>query len=104
MAKHGENGIATALKPEMGARIVDLAKRVGFAGPDAVERVIVAALDYLDESTESRKRWYSDAEMRAMRECCRATYVAGLINSNPERKSLSQLLQDDLYDESGLPK
>jgi hypothetical protein len=96
--------MTTLLGPEIEQRIAELAMRLGIDGPDAVERVIVAALDYLDESTESRKRWYSDAEMRAMRECCRATYVAGLINSNPERKSLSQLLQDDLYDESGLPK
>ena len=96
--------MTTLLGPEIEQRIAELAMRLGIDGPDAVERVIVAALDYLDERTESRRRWYSDAEMRAMRECSRATYVAGLINSNPERKSLSQLLQDDLYDESGLPK
>ena len=96
--------MATALKPEMEARIADLARRLGLAGGDATDRVIVAALDYLDASTRSRERWYSDAEIRAMRECGRAEYVAGLINSNTEGKSLSQLLQDDLYDEFGLPK
>ena len=94
----------TELKPEMEARVAVLAKRLGFFGPDAAARVIAAALDYLDESTASRARWYSDAEIRAMRECGRAEYVAGLINSNTEGKSLSQLLQDDLYDEFGLPK
>ena len=104
MAKHGENGIATALKPEMGARIADLAMRLGIDGPDAVERVIVAALDYLDESTESRSDGTLMQRCGPCENAGRATYVAGLINSNPERKSLSQLLQDDLYDESGLPK
>lgn len=96
--------MATALKPEMEARIADLSQRLEFAGPDAAEQVITAALDYLDESTAKWERWYTDREIRAMRECGRATYVAGLINSNPDGKSLSQLLQDDLYDELGLPK
>ena len=96
--------MATELKPELEARIVILAERLGFAGPDAAERVIIAALDYLDESTGKWERWYTDKEIRAMQECCRAEYVAGLINANPERKSISQLLQDDLYDEFGLPK
>ena len=96
--------MATELKPEMEARIADLAERLGLAGPDAAERVIIAALDYLDESTGKWDRWYTDKEIRAMRECRRAEYVAGLINANPERKSISQLLQDDLYDEFGLPK
>lgn len=96
--------MTTELKPDMEARIADLAARLGFAGPDAAERVIAAALDYLDQSTGKWERWYTDKEIRAMRECCRAEYVAGLINANPEMKSISQLLQDDLYDEFGLPK
>ena len=32
--------MATTLKPDMEARVADLAKRMGFAGPDAVERVL----------------------------------------------------------------
>ena len=96
--------MATALKPDLEARIAALAERLGFAGPDAAERVITAALDHLDQSTGKWERWYTDKEIRAMQECGRAEYVAGLINANPERKSISQLLQDDLYDEFGLPK
>ena len=96
--------MATTLKPEMEARVSALAERLGFAGPDAAERVIIAALDYLDQTTGKLKRWYTDKEIRAMQECCRAEYVAGLINANPERKSITQLLQDDLYDEFGIPK
>ena len=38
--------MTTTLKPEMETRIAVLAERLGFAGPDAAERVIIAALDY----------------------------------------------------------
>ena len=96
--------MAIVLKPEMEARVAALAELLGYTGPDAAERVIIAALDYLDQSTGKWERWYTDKEIRAMQECCRAEYVAGLINANPERKSISQLLQDDLYDEFGIPK
>ena len=96
--------MATTLNPDMEARVADLVERMGFTGPDAAEQVIIAALDYLDRSTGKWERWYTDKEIRAMQECCRAEYVAGLINANPERKSISQLLQDDLYDEFGIPK
>ncbi|MDE2788141.1 MAG: hypothetical protein OXL37_15990 [Chloroflexota bacterium] len=96
--------MATTLKPEMESRVAALAERLGFSGPDATERVVIAALDYLDESTGKWERWYTDKEIRAMQECFRAEYVTSLINANPERKSISQLLQDDLYDEFGLPK
>ena len=49
--------MATTLEPEMAARIAALAERLGFAGPDATERVIVAALDYLDQSAGKWVRW-----------------------------------------------
>jgi hypothetical protein len=68
--------MTTTLKPEMEARIAALAERLGFAGPDAAEQVTAAALDYLDECTGKRERWYTDKEIRAMRECSRAEYVA----------------------------
>ena len=51
--------MATALKPEIEARIAELAERLGLAGPDAAERVIAAALGYLDESTGKWERWYT---------------------------------------------
>ncbi len=96
--------MATTPKPEMEARIAELAERLGFAGPDAAEQVIVAALDYLDESTGKWERWYTDNEMSAFRERCRAAYVAQLIAADTEGKPVSLLLQEDLYDEFGLPK
>ena len=36
--------MATTLKPETETRIADLARRLGFAGPDAVEQVLHKAL------------------------------------------------------------
>lgn len=94
--------MATALKPDMEARIADLAERLGFAGPDAAERVIVAALDYLDQSTGKWKRWYSaeevdDINRRYLQDMKRQGYGDGV-------RPLSLSLQDELYDEYGLPK
>ena len=94
--------MATELKPEMEARIADLAKRLGFAGPDAAERVIIAALDYLDQSTGKWERWYSAEEVdvinhRYLQDMERQGYGDGV-------RPLSLSLQDELYDEFGLPK
>ena len=96
--------MATELTPEMEARIADLAERLGFAGPGAAERVIIAALDYLDESTGKWERWYTRAEIDTMVERDRVAYLKQ--NGYPETdpRPLSQLLQDELYDEFGLPK
>lgn len=58
--------MATTLKPKMEARIAALAGRLGFACPDAAERVIIAALDYLGQSTGKWERWYTHAEIDAM--------------------------------------
>ena len=94
--------MATALKPELEARIADLAERMGFAGPDAAERVIIAALDYLDDSTGKWERWYSaeevdDINRRYLQDMKRQGYGDGV-------RPLSLSLQDELYDEYGLPK
>ena len=94
--------MATALKPEMEARIDDLAERLGFAGPDAAERVIVAALDYLDQSAGKWERWYSAEEVdainhRYLQDMKRQGFGDGV-------RPLSLSLQDELYDEFGLPK
>ena len=96
--------MATALKPEMEARIADLAKRLGFAGPDAAERAIIAALDYLDESTSKWERWYTRAEIDTMVERDRVAYLREKGYPETDPRPLSQLLQDELYDEFGLPK
>ena len=94
--------MATQLTPEQEARIADLAARLGFAGPDAAKRVIVAALDYLDESTGKWERWYSEEEVEAinhryLQDMKQQGYGDGV-------RPLSLSLQDELYDEIGLPK
>ena len=96
--------MATALKPETEARISDLAKRLGFAGPDAAERVLAMALDYLDKSTGKWERWYTRAEIDVMVERDRVAYLKEKGYSETDPRPLSQLLQDELYDEFGLPK
>ena len=94
--------MATELKLEMEARVAVLAERLGFAGPDAAERVIVAALDYLDESTRKWERWYTATEVETinrsyLQDMQRQGYGDGV-------RQLSLSLQDELYDECGLPK
>lgn len=94
--------MATELKPDTEARIANLAERLGIAGPDAAERVIIAALDYLDESTDRWERWYTAEEVEAinhryLQDMKRQGYGDGV-------RPLSLSLQDELYDEFGLPK
>ena len=94
--------MATTLKPEMEARVAVLAERLGFAGPDAAERVIIAALDYLDQSTGKWERWYTATEVETinrsyLQDMQRQGYGDGV-------RPLSLSLQDELYDECGLPK
>ena len=96
--------MTTKLTPDLEARIADLAARLGFAGPDAAERVIVAALDYLDESTDKWERWYTRAEIDTMVERDRVAYLKQKGYPETDPRPLSQLLQDELYDEFGLPK
>ena len=96
--------MATELKPDMEARVSALAERLGFAGPDAAERVIIAALDYLDESTGKWERWYTRAEIDMMVERDRVAYLKEHGYPENDPRPLSQLLQDELYDEFGLPK
>ena len=96
--------MATTLKPETEARIAALAELLGYTGPDAAERVIIAALDYLDQSTGKWERWYTRAEINAMVERDRVAYLKKKGYSETDPRPLSQLLQDELYDEFGLPK
>ena len=94
--------MASTLKPEMEARVADLAERLGFAGPDAAERAIIVALDYLDQSTGKWERWYTATEVETinrsyLQDMQRQGYGDGV-------RPLSLSLQDELYDECGLPK
>ena len=97
--------MATALKPEMEARIADLAEAAGHHRPGRVRAGYhVAALDYLDQSTGKWERWYTRAEIDVMVERDRVAYLKEKGYSETDPRPLSQLLQDELYDEFGLPK
>lgn len=97
--------MATALKPEMEARIFDLAKRLGFAGPDATERVLTMALDDLDAKTPLPRRKMTPAEIEAeiaywSASAKRNRALHPFDDDNPP----SKVWQDELYDEQGLPR
>ncbi len=97
--------MATTLKPETETRIADLAKRLGFAGPDAVEQVLHKALDDLDAKMPPVCRKMTPEEMEkemaywievGRRNRARHPYD----DENPP----SKVWQDELYDDQGLPK
>lgn len=95
--------MTTKLKPEMEARIVDLAKRLGFAGPDAAERVLKAALDDLDAKTPNHKMTPDEIEAEIAywsQVAKRNRALHPFDDDNPP----SRVWQEELYDERGLPK
>jgi Mn-dependent DtxR family transcriptional regulator len=97
--------MTTTLKPEMEARIADLAKRLGYAGPDAAEKVLKMALDGLDARAPRRYPKMTPAEMAAEIEYWseigrRNRALHPFDDDNPP----SKVWQDELYDEHGLPK
>ena len=99
--------MATALKPELEARIADLAERLGFAGPDAAERVLAVALDDLDAKTPTPRHKMMPNEIEAE---YMALSAAGRRwreehpDEYDESYPPSLAWQDELYDERGLPK
>ena len=44
-------------KRDIATRIAALAQRMGFDGPDASEKVLDVALEYLEDSVTARARW-----------------------------------------------
>lgn len=99
--------MATALKPEMEARIAELAKRLGFAGPDAAERVLAMALDYLDAKTPTPGRKMTPEEIEAEYMELSAAgrrWREEHPDEYDENYPPSLAWQDELYDERGLPK
>lgn len=95
--------MTTELKPEMEARIADLAKRLGFAGPDAAERVLKAALDDLDAKTPNHKMTPDEIEAEIAywsQVAKRNRALHPFDDDNPP----SRVWQEELYDERGLPK
>ena len=97
--------MTTQIKPETAARIAALATRLGFTGSDASDRVLQLALDHLESQTKEKPRAMTPAEKAAEKkrwaeigERNRTMYP--FEDSNPP----SKYLQDELYDESALPK
>ena len=102
--------MATTLKPEMEARIADLAKRLGYAGPDAVEKVLEKALDDLDAITPKPRRKMTPEEMAEELKILDKLTEAGRRwreehpDEYDENYPPSIAWQDELYDDQGLPK
>jgi hypothetical protein len=102
--------MATTLKPEIEARIADLAKRLGFAGPDAVEKVLEKALDDLDAITPKPRRKMTPEEMAEELKILDKLTEAGRRwreehpDEYDENYPPSIAWQDELYDDQGLPK
>ena len=95
------------LKPETAARVADLAARLGYAGPDANNRVIQLAIDNLAAKIGVQTRKLTPAEIEAE---YLALSAAGRRwrEENPdqydESNPPSKVWQEELYDEQGLPK
>ena len=49
--------MTTLDKPDITTRIAALAQRMGFDGPDAGERVLDMALEYLEDNAAGRPHW-----------------------------------------------
>lgn len=102
--------MATILKPDMEARIADLARRLGLDGPDAAERVLKKALADLDAKAPPPRRKLTPEEIEAvMKELERLTWAGRRWREEhpdeyDENYPPSIAWQDELYDEHGLPK
>ena len=102
--------MAMKLKPETEARIVDLATRLGFQGPDAQDRVLTLALDSLETQTTSRGKRLTPGEiaeegrklgeLSAIGRRWREEHPEEYDESNPP----SIAWQKELYGDDGLPK
>lgn len=92
-----------ALTPEMESRLANLAHQMGFAGPDGPERALKVAVEAL-ETKLPRSDKPSPAEVAAEM----APIVAAARRWRAEHpfdddNPPSQVWQEELYDEQGLP-
>ena len=94
-------------EPHFLARIDGLADRIGYEGPDAREQVLERAIEALESRYPARRELTPEEQAKS------DTTWAGIFEwgkkyreqnpydpDNPE----SRVLQDELYDEYGLPK
>ena len=94
-------------EPHFLARIDGLAERIGYEGPDAREKVLKRAIIALESQYPARRQLTpeeqakSDATWAGIFEWGRKYREQNPYDpDNPE----SRVLQDELYDEYGLPK
>ena len=95
------------LKPETAARVAALAKRLGYAGPNATDQILQLALDELEAKAPPPRRKMTPAEIEAEYLALSAAgrrwreeHPDQYDESNPP----SKVWQEELYDEQGLPK
>ena len=102
--------MAAELSPEMIARIADLAKRLGYFGPNAQEQILKIALDDLDAKTPPPRLKMTAEQIASERKVVGRLRETGRKwrEANPdqydEKNPPSIAWQEELYDEDGLPK
>jgi hypothetical protein len=102
--------MAAELSPETEARLDDLAKRIGYFGPNAREQILKIALDDLDAKTPPPTPKMTPEEKKMALEKLEELGAAGRRwreehpDEYDENYPPSLAWQDELYDEFGLPK
>ena len=98
------------MDPNIEARLAELARRLGLAGPDAPERVLQMALKALEDKTRPQHGKVTPAETTAELLALEKLSAAGRDwrEENPggcdESNPPSAAWQEELYDGSELPK
>ena len=102
--------MALTLNPRTESRIADLAERLGISGPDALETTLGLALNALDAQAPGKRRKMTPEEIEEelrildkLREPWRRwreEHADEFDEDNPP----SKVLQEELYDENGLPR
>ncbi len=102
--------MAAELSPETEARLDDLAKRIGYFGPNARDQILKIALDGLDAKTPPPTPKMTPEEKKKALEKLEELGAAGRRwreehpDEYDENYPPSLAWQDELYDEFGLPK
>ena len=98
------------MDPNIEARLAELARRLGLAGPDAPERVLQMALEALEDKMPPQHGKMTPAETKAELQALEKLSATGRRwrEENPreydESNPPSAAWQEELYDGSQLPK
>ena len=102
--------MAAELSPDIEARLDDLAKRIGYFGPNAREQILKIALDGLDAKTPQPKPKMTPEQVAHEMEVLEKLRESGRRwrrehpDEDNENYPPSLAWQDELYDEHGLPR